>query len=533
MPKNKSLSVAAEWRWVFGIASLFLLLSSLPYWAGYRAQTDEFVFSGSVFNRLDVDAHLAAMQLGAQGAWQQQLRFTSEPHEGAYIRMAYVLMGQAAAVLGMSVPVAFQVFRLSFGLLACLGIYALMAQAFDELFWRRLAYVWALSGSGLGWLMMAVGWLPQPDISPIDFWLIDPYPFFGMLMFPHFSLVTALLTAMLVGFLSYLRQPRGWKLLLIAVAGVLAQLTQSYAPLLADLGMVGATLAEFVRIRKIRWQIIGALAFLALTQIPLSIYGVMVFWQNSLWGGFVTQNITLSPPPMYYFWGFALLWPPALWGIWCSLRRLPHNQQDLEWNAPMAAIIWLVGALILAYLPWNLQRRFTHALILPLVILAVTGLKDMLARWPASRRVLPLLLVGFSAISSLYLAFGLSMFVSSQPDILYDPAALVEAIDWLGTEASGEDVVLSAPRSGQLVAARGGLTAYIGHPIETLDYDHKARLVESYFAGAIGQAELPYCGCDWLIVGPYERALGSEFLPQDAELIYQNDDVAVYQFDTP
>ncbi|MBC8330701.1 MAG: hypothetical protein H8E28_01845, partial [Anaerolineae bacterium] len=328
MPKNKSLSVAAEWRWVFGIASLFLLLSSLPYWAGYRAQTDEFVFSGSVFNRLDVDAHLAAMQLGAQGAWQQQLRFTSEPHEGAYIRMAYVLMGQAAAALGMSVPVAFQVFRLSFGLLACLGIYALMAQAFDELFWRRLAYVWALSGSGLGWLMMAVGWLPQPDISPIDFWLIDPYPFFGMLMFPHFSLVTALLTAMLVGFLSYLRQPRGWKLLLIAVAGVLAQLTQSYAPLLADLGMVGATLAEFVRIRKIRWQIIGALAFLALTQIPLSIYGVMVFWQNSLWGGFVTQNITLSPPPVYYFWGFALLWPPALWGIWCSLRRLPHNQQD-------------------------------------------------------------------------------------------------------------------------------------------------------------------------------------------------------------
>ena len=122
MPKNKSLSVAAEWRWVFGIASLFLLLSSLPYWAGYRAQTDEFVFSGSVFNRLDVDAHLAAMQLGAQGAWQQQLRFTSEPHEGAYIRMAYVLMGQAAAALGMSVPVAFQVFRLSFGLLACLGL---------------------------------------------------------------------------------------------------------------------------------------------------------------------------------------------------------------------------------------------------------------------------------------------------------------------------------------------------------------------------------------------------------------------------
>lgn len=187
----------------------------------------------------------------------------------------------------------------------------------------------------------------------------------------------------------------------------------------------------------------------------------------------------------------------------------------------------------LAYLPWNLQRRFTHALMLPLAILAVTGLKDVLARWPASRKLLPLLLVGFSAISSLYLAFGLSMYVSSRPDILYDPAALVEAIDWLGTEASSEDVVLSAPRSGQLVAARGGLVAYIGHPIETLDYDQKALLVEDYFAGVIGQADLPFCGCDWLIVGPYERALGSGFLPQDAELMYQNADVAVYKFNTP
>jgi hypothetical protein len=533
MPKNEPQSAFAEWRWVLGIASLFLLLSSLPYWAGYRAQTDELVFSGAVFNRLDVDAHLAAMQLGAGGAWQQHLRFTSEPHEGAYVRMAYVLMGHTADVLGLAIPAAFQVFRLSFGLLACLGIYALMAQALDDLFWRRLAYVWALSGSGLGWLMMAIGWLPQPDISPIDFWLIDPYPFFGMLMFPHFSLVTALLAAMLVGFLSYLRRPRGWKLVLVAVAGVLAQLAQSYAPLLADLGMAGAVLAEFLRQRKIRWQIIGALAIIALTQIPMSVYGALVFWRNPLWGGFITQNITLSPPPVYYFWGFALLWPPTLWGIWRTLRRLPRGQQDFEWNASLAAIVWLVGALILAYLPWNLQRRFTHALMLPLAILAVTGLKDVLARWPASRKLLPLFLVGFSAISSLYLAFGLSMYIYSRPDILYDPAALVEAIDWLGTEASSNDVVLSASRSGQLVAARGGLVAYIGHPIETLDYDQKALLVEDYFSGVIGQADLPYCGCDWLIVGPYERALGSGFLPQDAELMYQNADVAVYKFNTP
>ncbi|MBM3144537.1 MAG: hypothetical protein FJ010_06100 [Chloroflexi bacterium] len=534
MSMSRNNRKTSEWLWVFLVSASILLLSSLPIIVGVTVQTDAEIFSGAVFNRLDVDVHLATMQLGADGGWTYRLRFTSEPHQGVYTKLAYVASGHAAWALGLSVMTGYQLFRLGYGLLACLAVYALMAEVFEDLFWRRLAFLWALTGSGLGWLLMLLGWLPQPDISPMDFWLIDPYPFFGMLTFPHFSLATALLAAMLAGFLSYLRRPAGWKLAWVMMSGVLLQTAQSYAPLLADLGMAGAAAGICLRDQRVRWRAAGALSLIALAQAPLLIYGTMVFLRDPHWAEFARQNVTLSPPPAYYFWGMALLWPPALWGGVVVFRTLLRRWRETPLAAPLAALIWLGGALVLAYLPWNLQRRFTHALMLPLAILAVTGLQDWSRRWSSPRaRLLPLLLVGLSAVSSLYLTLGLSLYVSGRPSELFDPAPLVEAVDWLGARAGGDDVVLSSARSGQLLAARAGLVAYIGHPIETLDYDRKAAQVEAYFSGENTLTDLPACGCDWLVIGPYERASGGTFAPAGAALVYRNPEVAVYKLDNP
>ncbi len=512
--------------------------------AGYRAQTDEWVFSGAVFNRLDTDVYLASMQAGAAGHWAYRLRFTSEPHPGIYAKLTYVLLGHAARASGLSVPVAYQVFRLLFGLLACLAIYALMAQVFTGLFWRRLAFLWAVLGSGLGWLQLAAGWLPRPDISPIDFWLHDPYPYFGILAAPHFSLITALLAGMLASFLSWLRRPRGWKIVSVALLGVLLQFLQSYAPLLADLALLGTGVAVMIRQRRIVWRVVYALGIVGLTQMPLLVYGMRVFLRDSLWSEFVRQNVTLSPPPVYFLWGFALLWPPALVGAWRALRgcfRLPGQRDgnpppDAQDDNPagLAAVMWVVGALILAYLPWNLQRRFTHALMLPLSMLAVMGLLDWERRSRLAARRGAMSLLGLSAISSLYLTFGFSLLLFTRPPDRFDPASVVAAAGWVGAHVAADDVVLSAPHSGQVLAARGGVVVYIGHPIETLHYDEKTALVTAFYRGEVSLIDLPACGCDWLLVGPYERALngGAAFIPPPgAEPVYRNAEVIVYRLE--
>ena len=282
------------------------------------------------------------------------------------------------------------------------------------------------------------------------------------------------------------------------------------------------------------WKVVGILLLIAVTQLPLLVYGVGKFWLDPFWESFLSQNITLSPPFSYYVLGFGLFIPPALWGIWsvCRLDVLNDAKNDRD-AVIYAALAWLVGALILAYLPWNLQRRFTHALMIPLALLAVAGFRELSERWVAPRvRTLSLLMVALSTISSLYLTFGLSLYVASRPADLFDPSALVEAVDWLGKQASPNDVVLSAPHSGQLLAARGGLIAYIGHPIETLYFDRKSELVQEYYSGPLNLHGLPACGCDWLLYGPHEKAISAQFEPLNAELAFQNEDVSIFRIES-
>jgi hypothetical protein len=520
-----------EWVWVGVVSALLLILSSLPYLAGYRSQTTQQVFGGAVFDRQDYTVHLATMQIGARGEWKYRMRLTSEPQQGAYVKLFYVFLGHVSRWLGLSLPATYQAGRLFFGLLACLGVFALSARLFPQPSARRLAFVLCTAGAGLGWLQMATGWLPQPDISPIDFWLIDAYIFFGLLTLPHFAAVTAFLCGMLVCFLSFLRKPEIWKWLAIIALGLLLEMIQPYAPLLADLGMVGALLGQALNQRHLNLRTWTALVGIGLSQVPLVVYNYLVFNANPLWRSFTAQNITLSPPPVYILWGFGLFWPLSLWGVWIVFR----DPKPERWMA----LAWSVGALCLAYIPLALQRRFLFAYSLPLGLLAVLGVTEGLypwlehwaPEWLAKRKLgLATLVVGLACLSSLYLSFGNMLFLSQRPASLFDPIALVQGVDWLSRHAEVEDVVLSAMETGQLVAARAGLPVFLGHKIETVDYKRKSELVREFFSGGMPSGWLHQEKVHWVISGPYELVLGKgvENYPE-IQLAYQQDGVAIYR----
>ena len=172
-----------------------------------------------------------------QGDWAYQFRFTTEPHTAAYTRLFYIARGQINRLLQLDPAILFEAARWFLGTLALFALYALAERVFDEARWQRIAFLLAVFGSGLGWLQLMTGWVPGA-ITPIDFWLIDAYFFFGLALFPHFSFVTALLCLAFAFYLDFLRAANWTRIAWIGTLSILAQFVNPIAFALVDVTKV-------------------------------------------------------------------------------------------------------------------------------------------------------------------------------------------------------------------------------------------------------------------------------------------------------
>lgn len=496
---------------------LILALTSLPVWAGHAAQQPDWQFGGAVYDRADYSVHLAAMRLGWEGADRYRLLFTTESHPGAYVKLAYVALGHAARLSGISLPAAYQIARVLAGLALLLLLYRFIAQATSSISLRRMGYAMAAVGSGLAWLQWPTGWATSAQISPMDLWLIDAYVFFSLMTFPHFAALAALILASVLAMDRFVQSGsvRAW--IVVALCGQAILLIQPFGVAILDAALLGVLLAHWRRGASARPTAIG-FGGLLVSQVPLLAYNAWVFRSHPVWSGFASQNVTLSPPPVYLLFGFGILLPLALVGAWIAWRRR-HI-----WG--MVCAVWLGLTLVMAYLPTGLQRRFMAYWTVPLAVLAIIGVQRGLLRWvrpllgsdPARRRrrrgTLVLALAALGLPTSLYLSAGGALYAQSAPPDLFDPVPLLAAVDWLDGRAAEGEAVFATPRSGLLIPYRTGSAVYIGHPMETVDYEAKVERVEAFYASAAMLAEerqrlLASCGCSWILDGPFEGELGT------------------------
>jgi hypothetical protein len=512
--------------WILFVSFLILLWGSIPTWAGYQAETEELRFRGIFFDSQDYAVHVATMEAGRQGEWGYQFRFTTEPHDPAYIRMFYMALGQLSRWLALPSELTFQLARWLLGFLALFALYQLMRQVFSDLFRARTAFLLAAMGSGLGWLQLILNWAPG-RITPIDFWLIDAYVFFSLSLFPHFAFVTLGMCLALRLWLEFLHTADWKKVGVIAVAAVLVQFVNPIAFATVDAALLGATLFSWWRARNPRREDVAALLVLAIVQLPLLAYNFNILTNDPVWSQFTAQNQTLSPPPIYYFLGFALFWLPAAAGAVSAFSA--------KENAFGAAIFWLVLGFALAYAPLNIQRRFLQNITIPLAILAAAGWMKLLEMGAArnaavTRRRLSLviLFVFLASISSIQIGLSQIAYLQTHPKELYYPASLDHAIDWFHENARDSDFVLASEQTSQVLAQKAGLRAYVGHEMETLGYRTKLADVDAFFQGQAWQpADQPI---EWVVYGPLEQEIAPGFRAGgNLELVYDIPDLQIYR----
>jgi hypothetical protein len=516
----------------FAIAAIaILVVGSIPNWMGAAAQTDEIIFRGIYFDTTDYAANIAMMRAGEMGDWAYQMRFTNEPHPPAFLRMFHILLGHAGHWLNLDVEVMFQLARWLLGITALYCIYRLCEKIFPEKGHARSAFLLASLGAGLGWLQLMLG-APLEPISPIDFWLIDAYVYFSLSLFPAFAYTLTLMVAALILYLDYLPSQKWSSIWAVCALAIACQITNPIAFSVIDLAFVGATIFHWLQNHKVVKNHVYALAVIASSQVPLLIYSYNVLINDPVWFQYTAQNETLSPPPIFYFWGFAPFWPFAIVGMIHAIRnRTPVSG---------ALLGWTLSAFALAYLPVAIQRRFLLGITIPLGILAILGIKILIERAagkvPRVQKYAGLLLfayVGMASISSVYLSLGSSLFLKSLPPKNFFSADLKDALTWLDQHTEPNEFVLSSAESGQLIGQYTHLKAYIGHEMETVNYISKNAEVTAFFEGNAEPGWLEGTSAQWILFGPLERALAGrdDFPYPEMKIAYRSEEVTIYQLD--
>lgn len=515
-----------EFLWVLIASVLILLWSSIPTWAGYQAETEDLRFRGLYYDSQDYAAHIAMMEAGANGEWAYQFRFTTESFDPAYVRIFYIILGHLSRLINIDPEPTFHLARWLLGFAALYALYKLTSQIFQNVLWTRTAFLLAVLGSGVGWLQLIFN-LTSSQITPIDFWLIDSYVFFSLSIFPHFAFVTAAMCITLSIWLNYLETPKSKSIFWIALTAILVQFTNPIAFAALDAGILGSAIFSWWGKRRIYRTHVVALSVIAIAQLPLLIYNLTVLSRDPLWSQYTRQHQTLSPPPDYYVWGFALFWPFAIWGAVVAFRERSSHLGSVAF--------WTFAAFLLAYTPFYTQRRFLQNITIPLAILATQGLialfesstshRLILKRWKESLVIMFVFLV---SLSSIQLSLGQAIYIQTRPADFFYPTSLDHAILWLRENAQYNDFVLASEGTSQVLAQRAGVRVYHGHEMETLDYATKKENVSAFFQGDL--PSLASKPIQWIVYGPTERKLGPDFQPPDSlELVYETKELQIYK----
>jgi hypothetical protein len=110
---------------------------------------------------------------------------------------------------------------------------------------------------------------------------------------------------------------------------------------------------------------------------------------------------------------------------------------------------------------------------------------------------------------------------------LYQTAAELAALKWLGTHTTDRDVVLSDWRFGNLLPIYADARVFVGHPIETIGYQKKRAEVDRFFDPSTTTADRQAVIDRWqitFVVAPTDRPA-----PPNGQIVFKQGALNILQ----
>lgn len=523
-----------SWNLLYSV--VLVIFTSIPYILGYFTHGDTWQFTGFVFGVEDGNSYIAKMLLGSQGDWLFRTPYTSLPQSGVVAFLPYLILGKLAAGVAIheQMVALFHLFRVFATPVAVYATYHFVSIFVDSIWWRRWVTILGTAGGGLGWFLILIGNPTWFGSLPLDFYSPESFGFLSYYGLPHLILARAFLLFGLSFYLQSIESNKSGWIAGMFFLGLLMVQPITIVPVYA----IVATHIAFMTVREFRdrnWQSIkpwlDAGMKILILSLPLVLYLGYSFTQDPFLSAWTSQNLILSPNPLHYVIAYGLILLPTLKGFWRVVQG--RNYKGL------LLLGWVILFPILAYAPFNLQRRLPEGIWVALLVLSAIGLGDWLQDKVKIERWVGRATLTFGLLSSLLL-IAAGMDVAIRPkEPAFRKYEEVEAFSWLNEEAKPNSVVLSAFGTGNALPAWASVRVVIGHGPESVDLEELEPQVDAFYSDKMTDLERQQfigshdVGYVWY--GPRERAIGSwdptrsDFLT----LTYSYAGISIYRVQRP
>lgn len=479
------------------MASLVVGCTVLPFVVAYMAAASgRVVFSGFLLNPVDGFTYLAKMRMGQQGHWLYHLAFTLEQGPGAPLFLLYLALGQLARLLDAPLLPVFHVARLACNFLLLWLVYDCAARWTADIGLRRLSWLLVVAGSGLAWLVQKFG-LGYSYYEQQVIWHMNM--FYVMFIAPHLPLAAALMLLMLTRVLDASAQARRFDLGL-TVCSLLLAVVLPYS-LVVLYGVLGATLAALGwRDHHVDVQRWIPLLCAGLATLPLLLYVQAAIGADPTLLAYTRQNHVYSPSLAGMLLSYGFLLPFAIHGLVSAWRS------RTDWD--VALLAWIAASLLLMYVPYQYQWRFSAGQHIPVAMLAARGLHDAIrAVWLRRIWLVVLLMTPGYLLLTLVTGRGSVEVAQRHFPLTYLGRDEMAALHWMRDHLPPHAAVLASHEMGLFIPAFAGQRVVYGHVSETIDSAAKSLLLDEFFAGTRDRIMLlRTLGIDYVLIGPRERA---------------------------
>jgi hypothetical protein len=441
-------------RLVVLVWALVTLATCLPYVVAQLYPPRGFAFVGFLFFVDDMYHYLSYVQQAADGAFLFKNRLLPIAHSGQLINLEWWLVGQLSTLLGQRPALAYRLFGAVLGLPFLASIEWWLRRCAVPQTHRLAALLLTVAGAGLGGVQLLVA----RSGAPRFFFDLGTglYPFFELLLNPHFVTGTALLLWSLAAY-SVARTPRGY--LLAALAGTTLGLVRPYdLVLLVAIRGLGVILSQPPR------AALRALAPL-MGLIPVVLYNYWVFYRSPVFAIFSGTQLAAAPLGALP-WALA---PALVLLIWNgrALVALCRRGDAL----PLA--LWVVLVLLILFLrPVTFALQFAVGLGAPLLILVAAGL--------ARRRPLLTALAALALSTTALISVRLFLAPSMR---WFAPQSHLAAVESLREACRPDDRLLAPERIGLFALGLTRCAPFLSHPYQS-DYDARVARVAWFYAQA-------------------------------------------------